>query len=188
MRKATRQIIVERPSEQYLLMMLLVSNVAFFMSWAMKAIIVPNETGGLSLFSIEIGLLFVFSFIGRTSLMYLFAGLVGSVCRVFGGRGTWRNTRIAVFWGAIVAAPFGILAAVASVIITNLGSYFPIFNADWISTPPYWLGMVPFFWFISDAVAKAHGFAKTLPVFIPMTGFALVVMICVMYLRAVGAI
>ncbi len=188
MRASTRRIITAKPSERYLLLLLLISDMVFFTSWTLKGVVVPQATGGMNLFSIEIGLLFLVSFILRTGLMYAFAAVIGSACRIRGGRGTWRNTRVAVFWGALVAAPFGLLAALVSVAITNLEIHFPVFKSDWISMPPYWLGMLPFIWFIADGVSKAQGFKRTLPVFIPLCTLALVGLTAAMYFRAKGYI
>jgi len=187
MPKSTRKLITSKPSEGYLLFLLLLTDMAFFLSWTLKAVVVPHE-GGISLISMEIGLLFAVALIGRTAAMYFFAMVVGAVCRIFGGRGTWRNTRIAVFWGAFVTAPFGVAAALLSVLYTNLEVYYPIFGANWISMPPYWFGLVPFVWYISVAVAKAHGFRKVSPIFMSMSVVALVALIAGMYFHARGMI
>lgn len=187
MRKSTRKLVTERPSEAYLLLLLVLSDIAFFMSWTMKAVIVPHNTG-VSLISVEIGVLFIVSFVARTAGMYVFAMVLGAICRLFGGRGTWRNTRIAVFWAALVTAPFGVMAALMSVAFTNLEVYFPIFGGAWISTPPYWLGLLPFVWYTSAGVAKVHGFRKVSPLFLSMSVVFLVGLIGGMYFRARGMI
>jgi hypothetical protein len=187
MSKSTRKLITEKPGEGHLLFLLLWSNLAFFASWTMKAVIVPHETG-VNLISFEIGLLLLIALIGRTFAMYLFAMLVGAICRIFGGRGTWRNTRIAVFWGAFVAAPFGVLAALLSVLFTNLEVNYPIFGHVWISLPPYWLGLTPFIWYISVGVARAHGFRKVSPIFLSLSVAALVALLAAMYFHARGMI
>lgn len=188
MRLSTGQILAKKPSEEYVFGLLLMSNMVFFLSWTLKGVVVPGANGGLHLFSIEIALLGLVSFVGRACLMYSFAALIGAACRIMGGTGSWRDTRVAVFWGALVATPFGVLAALMSVVITHLAVAFPIFTADWIYLPLYWLGMVPFLWFISAGVAKVHGFGRSLPLFIPMGTLALVGLITAMYFRAKGLI
>jgi hypothetical protein len=187
MAKSTRRLIVEKPSEARLLYLLLWSNLAFFLSWTLKAVIVPNEAG-LSLVSVEIGLLFLVSIFVRTAALYLFAMVAGAVARILGGRGTWRNTRVAVFWGAFVTAPFGVIAALFSVLFVNLESSYPIFGAPWISQPPYYLGMIPFVWYISAGIAKAHGFKKTSPIFLALSVVSLVALLGGMYFHARGMI
>jgi len=187
MSKSTRRLLTEKPSEGYLLFILMLSNLAFFLSWTLKAVVVPHSAG-VALISAEIGMLFLISVIGRTAAMYVFAMTVGAICRIIGGRGTWRNTRAAVFWGAFVTAPFGVIAALVSVLFTNLEVYYPIFGAPWISMPPYWMGLLPFVWYISVGVARAQGFRKTAPVFLAMSVVSLVALIAAMYFYARGLI
>jgi len=184
---SVRSLIIQKPSEFYLFLLVLGSDMAFFLSWTMKAVIVPNETG-VALISIEVGGVFVAAFVLRTAIMYVFAMVVGAVCRLFGGRGTWHNTRVAIFWGAFVTAPFGVAAAILSVLFTYLALWFPIFNANWISLPPYYLGLLPFVWFISAGVAKVHGFRKTSPIFLAISVVSLVGLVGAMYFYARGMI
>ncbi len=187
MGQSTRKLIVSKPSEADLLKLLLISDLAFFLSWTMKAVIVPHSAG-VSLISVKIGALFLGSLVIRTAAFYLLAMVMGAICRIFGGRGTWQNTRIAVFWGTFVAAPFAVLAAILSVSFAQLSVYYPIFGADWIAKPPYWLGLLPTVWFIAAGVSKAHGFRQTSPIFMSLSVVALVGLIATMYFRARGMI
>ncbi len=187
MRRSVMWQIGRAPSEARLLAMLMGSNLAFFLSWTMKAVIVPNEAG-VALFSLEIGALALIALFGRTAAMYLMAMVLGAVCRIFGGTGSWRDTRIAVFWGAFVTAPFGVAAALFSVLFTNLEVYYPIFGAPWIAMPPYWIGLLPFVWYIAKAVARVHGFRRTSPLFLGMTLATLVAVLGGMYFHARGLI
>ncbi len=186
-KSVTRSLVVEKPSEGYLLSLLIASDLAFFFSWTLKAIIVPDASG-LHLFSSEIGLLLIVALVGRTAAFYLFAMTLGAVCRLFGGRGTWRNTRIAVFWAALVAAPIGMFAAMMSVLFAYLTVHFPIFGASWINLPPYWMGFLPFIWFIAAGVGKVHGFRSTGPLFLALSFAALAALLGGMYFRARGMI
>ncbi|MBZ0129521.1 MAG: YIP1 family protein [Rhodobacteraceae bacterium] len=187
MGKSTRQLIHEKPSEARLLYLLLWSDLAFFLSWTLKAVVVPGQTG-VSLISVEIGMLFLAAIILRTAAMYVFAMVVGAAARAMGGRGTWRNTRIAVFWGAFVCAPIGVIAALMSVLFSHLALYFPIFEAEWIALPPYYFGMILFVWFISVGVAKAHRFKSVAPIFLAMSVVSLVALLAAMYFHARGMI
>lgn len=187
MAKSTRRLINEKPSEARLLYLLLWSDLAFFLSWTLKAVVVPDQTG-VSLISVEIGLLFLAAIIGRTAAMYVFAMVAGAAARAFGGRGTWRNTRTAVFWGAFVSAPFGVMAAMMSVLFSNLAVHYPIFDAEWITLPPYYAGLILFVWFISVGVAKAHRFRSVAPIFLVMSVVSLVALLAAMYFRARGMI
>lgn len=186
MRRSTRSLITSRPDEQDLLFMVLMSNLFFFASWALRAVYVPRPES-LDMLSVEIGVLFFAVMIGRTAFLYFMAMFLGATLRLLGGRGTWRNTRIAVFWADAVTAPFGVFAAVLTVGFSNLEVYYPIFGADWISLTPYWFGLIPVVWYTSVALAQAHGFSKTAPVFLYMSIGSLVAMLAAMYLRANGA-
>ncbi len=185
MSQSTRRILAEQPGEGYLLFLVLMSDLAFFLSWTMKAVIVPDR-GGVGLISTEIGILLVVALLARTVGLYFLAMLLGAVARLAGGRGSWRDTRIAVFWGVFITAPFGVFAALLSVLFTNLAIYYPIFDAPWISQPPYYLGMLPFVWYVSVALARAHGFRKTSPIFLIMSVVSLVAVILGMYFHARG--
>jgi len=185
MSRSVRDLIAERPGEGHLLFLLLWSDLAFFLSWTMRAVIVPNDKG-VSIISYEIGGLLVISLLGRTVAMYLFVMVIGAVSRIFGGRGPWRDPRIAVFWGAFVTAPFGVAAALLSVLFANLEIYYPIFGASWIWMPPYYIGLLPFVWYISVGVARAQGFHKVSPIFLIMSVVSLVGIIGGMYFHARG--
>lgn len=187
MGKSTRQLICEKPSEARLLYLLLWSDLAFFLSWTLKAVVVPGKTG-VSLISVEIGMLFLAAIIIRTAVMYVFAMVAGAAARAMGGRGTWRNTRIAVFWAAFVSAPIGVFAALMSVLFSYLGTYYPIFDAEWIAQPPYYAGMILFVWFTSVAIAKAHRFSSVAPIFLAMSVVSLVALLAGMYFHARGMI
>lgn len=187
MAKSTQRLINDNPGERYMLILLMLSNLGFFMSWTMKAVIVPNEAG-TALVSAQIGFLFFSAIVLRTGVLYLFAMVLAAMCRIFGGQGSWEDTRTAVFWGAFVTMPMGIAAAILSVLFTNLAIYFPIFNAPWIAVPPYWAGTIPFVWYVSAGVAKVHGFSRTSPLFLSMSVVALVAFMGAMYFHAIGMI
>lgn len=185
MRRATRTLITERPHEARLLEWVLWTNLFFFASWALRAVLVPRPES-LDLLSVEIGTLFVAVMLGRTAFLYFMAMFLGAFCRLIGGRGTWRNTRIAVFWADVVTIPFGVVAALCAVAFTNLAEYYTIFEADWIALPPYWFGIIPTVYFTAAGLAQAHGFAKTAPVFLYLSLGSLVALLLALYLHANG--
>ncbi|MFQ5438178.1 MAG: hypothetical protein ACE5DK_05015 [Paracoccaceae bacterium] len=180
-------LILMRPGEGYLFFLLMLSNMSFFLSWTLKAVIVP-EQGGVALISTRVGLLALASIFVRTGLMYLLAMLAGAISRLLGGRGTWRNTRIALFWADLVSAPIGVAAAVLSIVFSYLAIDFPIFASPWIAMPPYWFGSLPLIWFMSLGVARVHGFSKRSPVFLILSIVSLVALVGGMYFHAKGMI
>jgi hypothetical protein len=185
MRASTRRIITNRYSEEYLFGMLMLSNFAFFFAWTLRAVLVPGKEN-LAIFSTEVGVVFVTAFIGRTCAMYFLALVLGALCRTVGGRGTWRNTRAAVFWAMLVVAPFGMIAALVTVLVEQLGVFYPILDTGWIRFTPYWIVILPSTWYLSLALAQAHGFRKSAPVFLYSTIGALVSLVLAMYFGANG--
>ncbi|MCC6008934.1 MAG: hypothetical protein JJU40_14855 [Rhodobacteraceae bacterium] len=183
MRRAVRRLIVRGPAEATLFRILMLSNMAFLFSWTVKLLLVP-QTQGVEVLPLEVGALAILAFYGRTAVMYVLSMVLGALCRVLGGRGTWRNTRIAVFWGALVAAPFGVAAALVSVALAHLAVDYPIFAAHWIATAPYWLGVLPFMWFISVGLAQAHGFRRNGRVFLYMSLAGLAALLFAIYFQA----
>ncbi len=116
----------------------------------------------------------------------MFAMVVGAVCRIFGGRDSWRKIRITVFWGAFVTALFGVAAVLLTVMYTNLEVYYPIFGVPLIFMPPYWIGFVFFIWYISISISVAQGFKHVSAVFLSMSIVALAGLIGAMYFHAIG--
>ena len=51
---------------------------------------------------------------------------------------------------------------------------FPVLGNKWLALPVYWLGLIPFVWYIAAATAEAHKFRMTSPTFMAMSLFALV--------------
>lgn len=185
MRDATRRLLAENPSEGRLLFYVLMSDMIFFLSWSIKTIIAPMS-GAAERMPLEIGGWLIFALLCRTSFMYAFSMVVGSFCRICGGQGNWRDTRSAVFFGALVAAPFGFLFALITVFLYALEPVFPFLGHDYVALWPYSLSLVPFVWFISAGVAEAHKFRNTTTVFASMSIVAVVGVLFAMYLKAQG--
>lgn len=187
MRLSTRRLVAEQPSEARLFFYVLLSDLIFFISWALKTVVSPTGVATLKL-PTEIGLWLIVALFCRSFAMYLFSIILGSVMRILGGPATWKETRTAVFWGALVAAPFGFLCAVLTVVLASLEPIFPVLGADWIALPPYWLSLIPFVWLISAGLAEVNGFKRTDTVFGCMALLATVGLFVGMYLRAKGII
>jgi Yip1-like protein len=187
MRAATRRLITENPPEARLLFYVLLSDLVFFLSWTMKTIVSP-ATGAANLIPMEIGVWLVAALMLRTASMYVLASVVALVARLCGGQGSWKETRAAVFYGAFISSPFGLLAAMLTVLLVSFEEMFPIVQEGWVAMPPYWIGLIPFVWFISAGVAEAHKFRATAPIFMVMSSLALAALIGGLYLRGAGVI
>ncbi len=187
MRASTRRLIEEEPSEARLLFYVLMSDMIFFMNSAIKAVVKPSEAAA-SIIPQNVALYLVIALMGRTAAIYAFTFLLGSVLRLFGGKGTWKATRAGVFWGAFVSAPFGVLAAVIAVGMTLLEPTFPVLGESWLALPPYWIGLIPFTWFVSFGIAEAQGIQRASLIFMVLSIIAIFAVIGGMYLRATGVI
>ena len=187
MRGSTRRLIDEEPGEQRLLFYVLLSDIIFFLSWSLKTVVSP-VSGVEDRVPLEIGMWLIAALLLRTTSMYFFSAVLTTGSRFFGGKGGWKETRCGVFWGALVAAPFGLLMAMLTVAMSWLEPYFPVFGQDWIALPPYWISLIPFIWFISQGLAEAQGFVKNSIPFMVMSVLAVAGLVVAIYLKATGVI
>ncbi len=183
MRKSTRRLIDENPFEGRLLFYILMSDMIFFLSWSLKAVVSPTEQAS-SVLPAEIGVWLIVALFARTALIYAFSFVLWIAVRAFGGKGDWKSTRAGVFWGSFTAAPFGLLFAVVTVIFASLESSVPILQNPFVAQAPYWLSLIPFVYLISAGVAEAHRLKATFPVFASMTFIAMFLWLVGLYLRA----
>ena len=187
MRASTRRLIDENPSEGRLLFYVLLSDMVFFLSWTMKAVVKPSA-GAESMLPANVGLLMIGALLVRTGAIYGFTLILGSILRLFGGKGSWKDTRAGVFWGSFVSAPFGLLAALIAVGLTLLEPTYPALQESWVALPPYWIGLIPFTWFISYGIAEAQGIQRASMIFMVLSVLAIFAVIIGMYLRAIGVL
>ena len=173
MRASTRRLLREKPGEARLILYVLASDMVFFMSWSLKTMVAPVAGVDPLISPDKVGLLMIGALMLRTAAMYLFSFLVYLPAKLSGGSGTWKETRAGVFWGALVSAPFGLAAALISVGLGTLSPSLPILQEEWVALPVYWLGLIPFVWYISAGVAEAHKFRMTSPTFMAMSLIAL---------------
>lgn len=160
MRWSTRSLIESAPSESRLLMLAILSDVIFFLARSLSMVVAPPEEVALAL-PAQIGLGVVVAFLIRTSLFYVLAALAKMVSAVFGGKGSWYDTRCAVFWAAFVSAPVEIFAALLTIAVVFLRPYLPFLDNDWLIETPYFIGIIAFGFFLSAGVAEAQGFRYT---------------------------
>jgi hypothetical protein len=187
MRSSIQRLEGEKPSEARLLFYVMLSDIMFFLSWTIKTVVSPTAAAQEKL-PLEIGMWLVLALLARTSSMYFFAAFMRVVCKAFGGKGGWYETRIAVFWGALVAAPFGVIAALVTVMLSWFEDALPILKNDLLALPPYYIGLLPFLYFISAALAEMHGFKRVGFLFMGLSIAAVALSIFAIYLSAQGII
>jgi hypothetical protein len=173
MRTSTRRLLREKPSEGRLLFYVLVSDMVFFISWTLKTMVAPASAAGGLIGADKIGLLMIAALMLRTALMYGFSLLVFCVTSLFKGDANWKDTRTGVFWGAFVSAPFGLAAAIIAAVMGMYEPQLPILGNRIVALPVYWLGLIPFVWYIAAGTAEANNFRLSSPTFMAMTLFAL---------------
>ena len=100
-------------------------------------------------------------------LFYAAAALMRLILRAFGGTGGWYETRLAVFWSLVAAAPALLLGAAAGLALTRAGMP----GAAWAASQAagaVWL------WIWSAFLAEAHGLRSPLPLFAAVAAAALI--------------
>lgn len=179
MGQSTKELIAEKPRETRLLLFVLMSDLVFFLNSALKTVVVP-VSGVQDRGPFMLVLLLTAAFLLRTVLLYGASGLLTCILRVFGGTGSWQATRAAVFWGALVAAPFGVLLTMVAVLFRILEPVMPVLGDHSIALLLFWISVMPFLWFVSAGLSAAHGMRNTNAVFLPMLGGTMVLMIMAM--------
>lgn len=183
MRASTRALIEERPSEARLLFFVMLSDVIFFLARTLSLVVAPNAAAAKVL-PLEVALWLIGVFVLRTAALYLFSGVICFFARLIGGTGTWRETRTAVFWASLVAAPVGVLGAMIGTGLGHLAGEFPVLGTDPFVIGPLILGPVAFVWFISASVAEAHKARLTSLVFMTFSMLALALTIALVAVAA----
>ncbi len=160
MRASTRSFIETKPSEARLLFLALLSDVIFFLARSISMVVAPPVEVQASLPEF-VGLGVVIAFLIRTSLFYVIAALAKVASYPFGGRGSWYDTRCAVFWAALVSAPIEMIGAILTVVVVFLRPSIPFLDSEWLIETPYFIGPIAFGFFLAAGVAEAQGFRYT---------------------------
>ena len=155
MRTTTEELLSERPSEARLLMFVLISNMIFTLSWALKTLISPTAATTASM-GVDVVIWLIVALMLRTTAIYALALVIGVVANLMGGKATIADTRAGVIWGIFVSAPIGLLIAMIGVFINEFESSVPLLQNSGIQMTPYWLGIIPFIWFVSKEIGRAH--------------------------------
>ncbi len=99
--------------------------------------------------------------------LYAVAGLLGVALRAAGGAGSWRDTRLALFWAELCAIPAVLLAATAEILLRSAGM--PPALAQ---IPGAAAGLLAA-WFWCGALAEAHGYRRAWPAFVLLAAAAI---------------
>jgi hypothetical protein len=165
LRGSMRAELDRHPSEGRLLFYVMLSGLIWFIG---RYALLVSGTQVLSMGQDEFigraGAEFVTSIFFRTLAFYALAALAGAIAKAAGGGGDWRDSRAALFWAALVAAPVILAATLLSLLLTGA----PGQAADIAGM----LGAVAFAWAVAQCFAEAHGFASAWRVFMAVAGLA----------------
>jgi hypothetical protein len=166
LRGGLRRFLASRPSEADLLMVAMLSGLFHFLGEAAKATYLPAR--GVETDGDRAGLiagLVLGSFLIRTLGLYILAVVAQLAARAAGGHGTWRESRSAVFWAALVAGPVALLAALG-VVLAGGGAPGAAISS---------IGSAAFAIALAFSLAEAHGFRRAWVVLLVIAGLSVAV-------------
>lgn len=159
MRGSMRALLAEAPGEGRLLALAMVSGLITFLATVTGMWLDPATAAiGPDELTARVAAAFVGALLFRTLFLYGLAALAGLGARAAGGRGDWRETRAAVFWASLVAAPVGFAATLADRLgPMGAGAAGVVLQ----SLAPMALAVA-----LSACLAEAHGFRRAWLVFL----------------------
>lgn len=155
MRGSMRVLLEDRPSEGMLFGFILVSGFFHFLGSAAELWLDPRSvtlTQGEVLANIY--WLAVFFFVMRPIGLYLLAFLGHGMARLFGGTGSAYESRAAMAWAAMVAAPVWLTLKLLGLSLQNeIGHELARAVGEF--------GFIPFLFALANCFAEAHRFDRT---------------------------
>lgn len=158
LRGSVRSLARQNPSEGYLLLLAMLSGLFWFLStiaviYATPPAVVVEEGAIYS----RIGGEFAGAVIFRTLGLYLVALVGWGIARAFGGTGSAKDSRIALFWASLVAGPVMLVATLGQIALA------PPVMEEWISLLVGQIGVVAFIWATAENFSEMHGFRQSWP-------------------------
>ena len=156
MRKGTRRLIDEKPSEGRIVFYLIISDLIFALSWSLRTLVFPTETNASQDVPVIIALWLIGAIMVRTAIFYICSIPVWFMCANIGGEANWCETKAGMFWGSLVSAPFGFLAAILTMVLIAFEGH--NLSDQWAVLIPHLISLIAFLWYISAGVTEAHNF------------------------------
>jgi hypothetical protein len=153
LRGSMRAELERGPSEGRLLFYVMLSGLIWFLG--RTAVLVYGPLGPAipeDQFAGRIGLEFISAIFFRTLAFYALAAVAGLIAWAGGGGGGWRDSRAALFWAALVAAPVILASTFLSLLLAGVPG-----PGGAIASM---LGAVAFAWVVAQCFAEAHGFTS----------------------------
>ncbi len=153
LRASMRAELDRAPSEATLLAYVMLSGLIWFLGRVAMLKLGPiapalDPDYALKRIAVE----FVSSLFFRTLAMYGVAALAGAIAMKAGGRGSWRDSRAAIFWAALVAAPVMLAGVLISLLVSGVPAE--------VGTVARMLGALAFAWAVAHCIAETHGFRR----------------------------
>lgn len=153
-RRSVRSVLDRRPSEAALTAMIMLACVIVLLGRLVQVHLQyanPDDRLELSMQHTVTQLIFL-------PLFYFgFAAIVRMIARLFGGEAGWRESRIAVFWAALVSSPIMVAALLFPVLLLNMPMLVRVVVGQ--------LGGAFLAWALAQCIAEAFGFRRTWLVF-----------------------
>lgn len=167
-----RWLLDREPREGTLLALAMLSSLVWFLGrmaelWLSPAAATMGEAGLIGRVQGEL----VAALFFRTLALYAIAGLAGLAARAAGGTGSWRDSRAATFWAAVVAAPVMLAATVLAAVVADAPEPMPMAIRS--------MGSFAFAWALSFCLAEAHGFRNGLLVLAVLAAIGLSLLLMV---------
>jgi len=158
LRGSMRALLAAGPSEGFLLFLAMLSGLILLLGNLAVLWLGPAGAMAPDAIVMRVGAEVVGALFYRTLGLYLVAGLGWALARAFGGVGSGRDSRAALFWAALVAAPVGFGAGLAEAVLAPVA---PL----WLAETAGQAGMLAFALATAHCMAEAHGFKSAWAVF-----------------------
>jgi len=153
LRGSMRAELDQAPGEPKLLAWVMLSGLIWFLGRVVVLKLGPiAPTLDPDYVVMRIGAEFVGSMFFRTLAFYGVAALAGATAMKAGGTGSWRESRAAMFWAALVAAPVMLAGTLLSVLLADAPAEVRLIARM--------IGALAFAWAAAQCIAEAHGFAR----------------------------
>ena len=147
-------------TERRLLGLAFLCVLVLFLSRIPKLIVIWHDNSLNEAIPSLIGIYAFASIFFAPLVLYLFAAVCRLVSKFFHGQGSFRSSRLAVFWGIIISAPF---------LLTN-GIVQGYLYGTSIAVIVDFLTGALFAWIIASTIAESENFVSPLPLFLITTG------------------
>ena len=107
---------IDQPGEERILLFALLFCFLNFIARLPELVLLDLTSQQENLLFARVAAMFVSTVLMAPLMMYLLAALSHVVLRLFGGKASWQQARMALMWAALVSLPFVLLSGVLKVL------------------------------------------------------------------------